>query len=305
MIRKMRSKPKELELLGCLDSRSELMDKDAQSYLNSLQGFDGECEFDKLLSEALDGKCSIVLNDLLLEHNGTMFQIDSLVITPQKIIVFEVKNYKGDFYAQGEQWFSKSGTEIKNPLHQLRRCEAMLRQLLQSLRINLLIESHLIFINPEFYLYQAPIDPPIVFYPQISRYLKQLNNGLIGNVISAKQEKLASKLLSLHIEESPFTRLPDYEYSEVRKGILCPECHNGLTAFPRLKLLCEKCGHVERIDAGIIRSVREFQILFPKRKITTNSIFEWCDVVESKLTIRRVLQKEMKQQGQGQHCYYI
>ncbi|MEH7418934.1 nuclease-related domain-containing protein [Neobacillus drentensis] len=75
-----------------------------------------------------------LLNDLLLESNDSKFQIDSLMIRQEPLLLFEVKNYKGDFnYENGRFYSLASNKEIKNPLLQLERCESLLRQLLQSL----------------------------------------------------------------------------------------------------------------------------------------------------------------------------
>lgn len=58
-----------------------------------------------------------IVNDLLLEHQHTMFQIDSLLFSRDLIYLFEVKNYEGNFYIEGDKWHSNDQEEIKNPYH--------------------------------------------------------------------------------------------------------------------------------------------------------------------------------------------
>ncbi|MCD8511365.1 MAG: hypothetical protein LRY73_16890 [Bacillus sp. (in: Bacteria)] len=57
---------------------------------------------------------------------------------------------------------------------------------------------------------------------------------------------------------------------------------------------CSKCGVVEDIETIVLRSVREFHMLFPDEKITTKGIYEWCGWVISVNVIRRILKKHFK-----------
>ncbi|RIW37295.1 hypothetical protein D3H55_04450 [Bacillus salacetis] len=70
--------------------------------------------FDNLVIPSLDGQM-VFLNDLLREHQGSEFPIDSLGIPGRKIYLFEVKYFECDFFIEEERWRSPSGKEIKNP----------------------------------------------------------------------------------------------------------------------------------------------------------------------------------------------
>jgi hypothetical protein len=39
--------------------------------------------------------------------------------------------------------------------------------------------------------------------------------------------------------------------------------------------------------------VEEIKLLFPEKKITTNNVYEWCKIVESKKTIRTILNENL------------
>ena len=166
MIAKQRKETDELKLFRCLNLRMDLTMKDANHYLFLEKGFEGEKKFDFML-EALSDDLLIV-NDLLLEYNKTVFQIDTLLIYYDTISVFDVKNNEGDYYIEGEDWYTPSGNHMNNPLHQKDRCESLLRRLLQDLGYNIPIESNLVFVNPEFYLYQAPRNLPILFHHNLT-----------------------------------------------------------------------------------------------------------------------------------------
>ncbi|OIJ19135.1 hypothetical protein BKP45_14290 [Anaerobacillus alkalidiazotrophicus] len=144
--------------------------------------------------------------------NNTNIQIDSLIISPVKIYLLDVKNYEGNYYIESDRWYSMPKSESKNPLLQLKRTETQLQRLLEDLRINLSVESYVVFVNPEFHLYQAPIDEPIIFPTQLNRFCNKLN--LNTSKMKVNHSNLAEKLLSIHLSESPYKRIPDYNYDE-------------------------------------------------------------------------------------------
>jgi hypothetical protein len=295
------SETKELLILRSLNSRLNLSTKEKQYYINLEKGYEGEKKFEKLLENQLSD--FLILSDLLLEKNNTVFQIDSTLIFQKKIHLFEVKNYEGDFYIEKDIWYSRSGTEINNPLEQLKRSESLFRRLLQDLRLTLPVEAHLIFINPEFTLYQAPMNPPIILPTQLNHFIKKIN--MTSSKLNGSHTKLAEQLLSLHITESPFTRISQFEYNQLKKGITCATCNSFMTSFIESNLICDKCHCSEEIDTAILRNVEQFILLFPDRKITTNSIHEWCMVIESKKTIRRVLTKHFTHIKHARFSYFV
>ncbi len=192
------------------------------------------------------------------------------------------------------------GKAEKNPLHQLERCETLLQRLLHDLGFTIPIESYLIFINPEFHLYTTSIYPAIIYPAQLNRFLKKLNTRPVKLV--KKHYQVAQKLVDHHHEESPYTRLPEYSYEKLRKGITCPNYCN--TYFSDESLICKKCGCKEEVDAAVLRSVKEFTLLFPDRRITTEGIHDWCGIIESKKTIRRILRKNLRLNKHGRSSYY-
>jgi hypothetical protein len=232
-----------------------------------------------------------------------MFQIDSLIIS-ETIYVYEVKNFEGDYFydAAADRLYKKPKKEYNNPLHQLNRGESLFRQLLQNIGYNFPIEAQVVFINPEFTLYQAPLNRPFIFPTQVNNCLKKLDAK--PSRLNEKHKMLADKLISLHIEENPYTLLPAYNYESLRKGNTCEVCNSFSVIVSGKKCICEDCGHEELVTSAVLRSVKEFQLLFPDRKITTSEIHEWCKVVESKKRISRILGGYFKTVGDRRWVYY-
>lgn len=300
MLYKTRTESLELQILRSLNTRMDLTDKDKQHYFNLKKGYEGELMFDAL-TENLQCDC-LILNDLLLKMNHTLFQIDTIIIFPEKIYLFEVKNFEGDFYYDGDRIYMKSKTEISNPLIQLNRGESLFRRLLHYHGFNIEIDASVVFINPEFTLYQTPLNKPFILPTQLNRYLKRLNT--ISSKLNDRHTMLAEQLVSLHILDTPYNQLPSYDYGQLQKGITCAKCNSFSISVNRTHSVCMKCGFEEVAANAIMRSVEEFRLLFPNQKITTNVIHDWCKLINSKKRIHRLLEKNYKMVGTNRWSFY-
>ncbi|TYS69476.1 NERD domain-containing protein [Sutcliffiella horikoshii] len=306
MLVKSRTVSVEMQLYLALAARMTLLEKEKQYLWNMEKGYEGECMFD-VLTEKVDGD-HLVVNDLLLKHNNTIFQIDSLIITPRNAYLFEVKNFEGDYMydARTDQLHLKTNSkdyEVTNPLTQLNRCHSLLRQLLSSYGFTLPILASIVFINSEFTLYQSPPDKPFIHPSQINRYLKGLQKETsfkLNNMHAA----LAEKLTSLHISDSPFKTLPEYSYDQVRKGLVCARCSSLSVVVEGRSARCMRCDRVETLEEVVLRHVGEFRMLFPERKITTSGIFDWCGKGVTEKVIRRILDKHFSKIGNRRWSYY-
>ncbi|MGG5252576.1 NERD domain-containing protein [Neobacillus sp. SM06] len=300
MILKERKESLELRKMRSLRARMKLSVQDERHYLNLEKGYQGELIFDKLLRERLQ-KSWPVANDLLLATNHTHFQIDSLIFSHEPIYLFDVKNFEGDFFIEGDKWYSIVGDVVKNPYHQLQRAEALLRRLLRNYGYSPPIQSYLIFVNPDFYLYNAPLNHPFIFPTQINRFFKSLNL----QPANGKNEylQIANQLLSLHIEDSPFTQVPAYTYNGLRKGMTCLKC-GRFVVMNEKEAVCLHCGTIESLESAVLRSVMEYRILFPERKTTMAEISDWCEFTLSAKTLRRILKSTYVVVGRGTYACY-
>ncbi|WP_053364342.1 nuclease-related domain-containing protein [Bacillus sp. FJAT-27251] len=292
----------ELEILRHLNVRMTLPPKETQSLIRLEKGFQGELVFDQWLTNLKVEV--IILSDLLFEAQKTKFQIDSLAITQDRLYLSEVKNFEGDYLydTENDRFFICSGKEITNPLHQLQRCDTLLRQLLGNLGFQFQIVSQLAFVNPEFSLYQLPRDLPIVLPTQLNGFIRKIN-GTPSN-LHRRHKVLADQLLSNNIKESPYPKLFKYEYGRLRKGICCKACKSFKLVVKGSVLVCSKCSCKERVDEAIVRSTYEYKLLFPTEKLTAKTIKEWCAIIESDWIIRRTLKETFMAKGNGQWTYY-
>lgn len=300
MFLKERYESNELKVLKVLKTRLDLPEKENQYYLNLQKGFEGEVMFDGYLHQV--GIQTIVLNDLLFEWSHSHFQIDSIMILQQLIKLFEVKNFEGEYYFDGDKLKKLNGTEIKNPLLQLERNVSLLRQLLNSIGIKIPIEPYLIFVNPDFTLYQAPLDSRIILPTNLNRFIEKINKRI--SALNQYHVRLSEKLLASHITKSPYSKVPHYDYSQLRKGVFCQTCGTGIAEYHSLILTCPKCGKPVNTKSALLRSIEEYQTLFPSEKLSTNTIYEWSGELIFKRTIRQTLKENLIVSGYGQWSNY-
>ncbi|MGX6442892.1 hypothetical protein ACWM35_06630 [Neobacillus sp. K501] len=117
--------------------------------------------------------------------------------------------------------------------------------------------------------------------------------------------KLAQQLVADHIIESPYNQIHSYNYGELRNGMTCSLCHSFLITVGGKYIVCETCGCVEKIDDAVVRTVEELKLLCPEMKITTQVVYEWCKVLESKKQIRRILKENYQVIGKNHYSQYI
>ncbi|WP_042146849.1 nuclease-related domain-containing protein [Paucisalibacillus sp. EB02] len=288
---KKRTPSRELQILEILYLRGNLSEEVRQHYFNLKKGYEGELLFDRILDNQLQNDC-LIIKDLLLKMNNTTFQIDTLIIFQEFIKLFEVKNFEGEYTYDNDNFYKYPKYKITNPEHQLDRAETLLRQLLSNHGLHHAIKSSIVFVNPEFTLYNAPATKPFVLPSQINTLVKKLNTN--QSKLTNLSKLIADKLISLHQKDSPYSKLPTYSFSQLKKGINCKSCHSISISVQGHYCYCNTCGKREKLADAVIRSTRELILLFPKEKITTSMVHEWCECISSTQRVQRILMKKFK-----------
>jgi|SRR5699024_143330 len=154
----------------------------------------------------------------------------------------------------------------------------------------------------EFTLYNAPQHPSIILPTQINRFVQRLNR--ISSNMDYRHRKLANQLITSHITKSPYEKLPEYQFSELNRGIFCKSCRSKMFELQPGKMHCQQCSYVESIDSALLRNVLEFNFLFPEKVITTSVIQEWSGIQRTSRTIRRILKRYLGYEPNYRHSYF-
>lgn len=288
-ISKEREQSHLLKGLNYLDKRSELNEADKRYLTNLQKGFTGEQLFDQLVKKVCN-KEVIVLNDLLLVSKGTTFQVDTIIISSHTLYLFEIKNYSGKYVRNSDVLSTIQGREIANPLIQLSRMKLFIHQLLKEWNSTCKIESHVVFINPSFSLYNARVDDPILFPNQIEEYLEIINNK--SRRLSGEQHNLANRIRKLEKTTIPMQKqLPYYSFEELKKGLSCKNCGSFDLLITQRSCYCKTCYFKSSVAEVILDNIKEMQFLFPELKLTTTNVNEWCGQVVHFRKIRKLLKE--------------
>lgn len=295
---KRRERPVMLQLFSALRPRMILGEKD-ESYFHSLEkGYEGEKAFDLEMKSYFEK--AVFLQDVTLEQNKSNFQLDSVAILERKLILFEIKYFFGDYFVKGEEWFSSQETEIHNPLNQLYKSTMLLKKWLYQQNIPYEVQSFVIFINPNFMLYQAPRHSSIIFHHQ----LPKLQKNLFGSSrVSNEDVEVGNMILANHRDHIYMEKVPQFSYTTLKKGLFCPKCHGEYRNGEKF-LRCGRCQFTERKGEAIQRAIQEFKLLFVGDKLTTAQIMNWCGVENPKL-IRKVLKEQCKYYKHNNHSYFL
>lgn len=300
MIIKEREKPLALKVLESLNARTQLSDLERKEYVNQSKGYPGELLFDPHLRDLPFE--NLVINDLRLRDNGQMIQIDSLLLASNRLYLYEVKNYSGSYDYKDGALHGRSDFIITNPLTQVHRSLPVLHNLIRKLGYPMYIQPYVVFINPNFYLYQLPRDKPFLFANQLTQHFDQLARK--QRSLNADASQLADQLIGLHDKDYRPPNLPHYDFSLLKKGILCPLCFSFERIHTRQNRICAACGYRETAAEAIKRSAEECHLLYPELSITKRLIYEWCGAEYDEQRIQRVLARHFLTTGQLKSTIY-
>lgn len=305
MIYKQRTKPLNLWVMESLYYRMGLTEKNNYYYSNLDKGFPGEVWLDSL-SEKAPGE-RLLLGDLLLKAGGKTRQIDALIITSKAALLYEVKNFEGEYVYKNDRIYRVgSDKPLWNPFNQLEEADTLLHQLFAEHQIQLPIQSYVVFINPKMTLYQAPVNPSLLLASNLDKHFEETGKNL--NRLSSQHRAIANKLCELCLPETLYPGIPEYTYEGLRKGVLCAGCGsfiNEITPRKGKYCCCKRCGRKELVSETLDRLIDEYMRLFPGRAISTANIYDWCGGVFTFDRIRAHLSKRFKKQGSNRRTIYF
>ncbi|GEK88770.1 Nuclease-related domain-containing protein [Alkalibacterium putridalgicola] len=278
-----RKKSDQLKILESLNSRTHLAHAQQQYMINLQKGFEGEALFDKLIQNYLgtDREC---LQDRLITYNGSTAQIDALILIGNTLNLYEVKNYEGEHQQLSGHFRRLKGQEFICPSIQLNRTEKVLRQILSQWTETFEVHSYVIFVNPAFTLYDAKISDPFILPTQIRKHFEKLKKNQTQS--SKECIRLINKLQSESRSGEKYRGTPqNYAYEDLRKGLICSNCHSFNLKLTQRQAICRDCGEQRKNDRLLLSHIDELTLLFPETKLTTALVYDWID---GKLIKRRI-----------------
>lgn len=286
-----------------LDKRMKLPLEDRNRLRNMEKGYQGEEAFDSFVNQHLKGE-ALILNDLLLNSNGNTFQVDSLIMTPSKMYLFEIKNFSGNFINTAGQFHTQNGKVVNHPSIQLKKTRTLLNKLLQDWDSDMHIEANTVFINLTFFLYQADKADPFIFRQQLEFYLGSIGSHKLA--LSKQHRYIADQLLQSQRLEAPYQKeLPHYTFEGLNKGLSCTSCYSLTINRNQRTAECRTCKKREPLHDVIRFNIEQYHYLFAQSPITSAFIYDWIGKSVDKRVVTKLLKQDYKKIGHSKGTLYL
>ncbi|MEK5040830.1 nuclease-related domain-containing protein [Sporosarcina sp. FSL K6-3457] len=212
-------------------------------------GYSGECNADAYIERTQFPQMMKVFTDVHLSTSPKFtFQIDTLVITERYVLIVEVKNLKDTVRFVPNpphlEQVLKTGDEVvlDCPVHQIESNKSNLDEWFRQRGIHLKTLGLLVLANPNTKVIDAPDDFPIIYKKQIPFYLQKLQP--FERILTSSQiETITRQMIVEQQQFNPFPLCSFYHISpsDLRKGLLCPDCHGQLRQKNRETWYCPSC----------------------------------------------------------------
>lgn len=266
-----------IEQLEVLERRLESDDirsKEISTTLRQeLAGMKGQNALKFPLQVAPFHKSTLVINNPRLQDEDGFFEIDTLILAPNYILLIEVKNWYGTLYIDEDRQFIRVGDDgvaegMPNPISQVwlqrHRLEKWLkaRQLLQDMPIMyfVVIGFPSTIIKP-LQAHQS-IPSEVIHSNRLPHEIIQLEEKYPQSTTSKRDLVMAARtILRAHVVKEVnvlehFHIVPH----EIRSGVFCSACHTLGMRHHYGKWHCMICRHTSA--TAHLHSLRDYQLLF-------------------------------------------
>ncbi|MBB4823202.1 hypothetical protein HNO89_000420 [Sporosarcina luteola] len=313
MIYKNRRAPVEIEGLITLKrrlARDHPVQKDITKRLYNMKaGYSGERQYDRYISEFKPSYPHAILHDVCLKQDDIYFQMDSLLVTPSKIIISEVKNLAEKIIVKTKplQFIKErqNGERVpfRSPVTELDRKIHLLRLWLKCRRIDIPIEGIVVFAynNELQFEEKPPVD--LIFTYEIAAHLR--NVAMEREILNRQTiHKLANEMVSAHRPFNPFPLAERYSLQpgDIIPGVFCPSCNQLTMRWMQRRWKCLNCDQIGKKEHQ--QAVREW--CFIQKNTITNREFRSFTLLNSRHTAKLLLAgiPQLQKIGKSKGSFY-
>ncbi|MBD1382556.1 nuclease-related domain-containing protein [Metabacillus arenae] len=274
MIRKERKIPISLlkyeALLRRIQPSHPKRAKIEEEYAKSRAGYYGEQSLDYYL-KTLHDKKYYIFHDLRLSVNSSFFQIDSLLISQQFILVIEMKNISGTIYFDDKfkqlvRTINGKEEGFPDPILQAERHKSMLFDWIKFHKIPCPPIEYLIVISKPSTIIKTPpsnrnLPHKVIHNANLPSMIKEFERKNVFEKLSIKEMRKLSNLLIK--KDSPYSQdiLKKFNIheSELIRGVHCRHCNYLPMTRTYSSWKCVNCSFSSR--SAFIPSLTDFALL--------------------------------------------
>lgn len=285
--------------MEALSIRTELTDREMKTLERLQKGYRGEQLYDRILDEV--GHDSLhIFRDIWIKADKSLTQIDSLIVSDDRIIINEVKNYSGLYIYDKNIWHIGNIQISDDPLIQVRRSSSKLIKIFRENNVHMDVDHKVVFPDPYFMLSTEDQScmSTVIKRDMLKTYIRGLNQHSIG-----RRSEQIIKLLETYTVPGPvFEQVTDFK--RLKRGRYCIHCKTYEIESFRGFTICRECHGRTDNAAHILRAVNDFQTLFHGEDVTAPLIQCLLGDELSSATIRRHLRQHCTPESTGRFRTY-
>lgn len=285
----MRKRSNLLRTLHALNNRMVLNDDLLWDIEHYELGYEYECKTDVQFGK---GNWFIIKGLSLTERNEFLVQMDLIVLTGDKILLYELKAYtkRVNDCRDGTIEYKEGGRRYTHPLNQLSKAYGILESLLIKLGIPLEIESYVLLTHPKSYIYNLPAwTDKVLIQSEIEDHIEEQMRK--RQPPTRETQIYWEKLKALHFDTSEYnSKVPKYSYEKLGKLVKCPNCFGVIREIPKgyRKMNCPCCSNkISVVD--IAKLAYEDYILLFDEKPSAAKLYNWCGGIFSRNRFQKML----------------
>lgn len=274
-------------------------------------GYSGEVEVDRILPEIGLPNEHHIFKDIRLEVLPNFYiQIDTLILTRHFIILMEIKKYAGTIYFEEEKGKTtkvSANQEVEKfecAVHQIDRAVHGLHKILEQIPNHPPIYPILVMANAKVDIAQYPKSVPVKYKMQLPKYIRAklklaTNNQITLNELTKINQQIQSRKAPKL--QQPLCERYEIPVKDLKKGVLCPKCHQNMTKKQGRTWTCEPCGLTS--NTLIHQAIEDcFYLISPT--LTNEQLRQFLSI-NSKSATHIFSQLTLTKVGQTKSSYYI
>ncbi|WP_197468196.1 nuclease-related domain-containing protein [Fictibacillus phosphorivorans] len=275
MIKKVRIMPIYMNKLQLLMNRlnDDLVKQSLETEISKMMaGFRGEDSINYFLNMLPNRKECHVLHDLRIPHESTFFQIDTLIVNPEYILIIEAKNISGNLFFDhtfNQLLRTKNGIEepFQDPIAQAERQKYQLENWLSKHKFPTVpIETLVVMTHSQSVLRTddrtSRVSRKIIHSVQLLDRIREFHKKYKQRVIVSRDvmNKITKRLIKEHTprEVDVFER---YKISKdiIIKGVQCTGCMTFAMKKGYRTWNCPHCSHSSKTSH--IKALKDYSLL--------------------------------------------
>ena len=288
----MRQEAPELQYIQALSQRVKLTKKEQHALQHALQGYNGECLFDRCLPPNL-AQPEFCMDDVDLSYQGSHCQIDKLLVIGDIAYLIDIKNYDGHYQYHDGSWYYDGKVLAHNIFEQITRAQGIVARCLSDQGLQMSVKSVLVFMKSTVQL-DLTAPPPHIKLMDLSQacgWLIEMSLDLTTRsdlLQQPWQRALQHYFIPAYRPPNDLSSTPQRPF---HRGVCCLKCGHFKMKQSRFVLTCQNCGTPEAKKHAYVRTICDYGVLYFKKDLRRHDLCEFFGEGYSERYIVLMLQK--------------